>query len=226
MKKPFQVWEDIYTIGGPDLSGPDDCSVYLIGGPCPAMIDTGAGGSFSKLVQNIESLGFRPEKLAAIILTHAHIDHIGAAHRFQSEFNTPIVAHELDAEAIETGTGTFAEAYGVVYHPCKITQRIEESQESLYVGDREFKIVHIPGHTLGSIAVYLDIAGRRVLFGQDVHGPYNPQWGADIPQAVASLQRLIDLKADILCEGHLGIYEPADEVKAYIRRYLRMLQDR
>ena len=63
----------------------------------------------------------------------------------------------------------------------------------------ELKIVHIPGHTPGSIAAYLDIDGQRVLFGQDIHGPYLPQWGADREQARASLLKLIGVKADVLC---------------------------
>jgi glyoxylase-like metal-dependent hydrolase (beta-lactamase superfamily II) len=72
------------------------------------------------------------------------------------------------------------------------------------------------------MAVYID-AGRRVLFGQDVHGPYFLK-GSNAEQARVSLQRLIDLEADILCEGHFGIYEPKEEVKRYIEGYRRSLQ--
>jgi hypothetical protein len=61
--------------------------------------------------------------------------------------------------------------------------------------------------------------GKRVLFGQDVHGPYILK-GSDPLQAKLSLQKLIDLEADILCEGHFGIYQPATEVKRYIEGYL------
>jgi hypothetical protein len=49
-------------------------------------------------------------------------------------------------------------------------------------------------------------------------------WGAEPEKAVISLQKLIDLKADILCEGHFGIYQPANEAKSYIEGYLRQLK--
>jgi len=84
-------------------------------------------------------------------------------------------------------------------------------------------VIHIPGHTAGSIAAYLDADNRRVLFGQDIHGPYYPEWGADPAQAKLSLQKLIELKADILCEGHFGIYQPAAAIERYIRGYLDSL---
>jgi len=134
-----------------------------------------------------------------------------------------VIAHELDADSIENGRGTAAEAYGVSYTPCRVDVRLRGSGESLRFGSHELKVIHIPGHTPGSIAVYMDIDDTRVLFGQDIHGPYLPNWGADRAQAKLSLQRLIDLKADILCEGHFGIYQPAAEVEGYIQEYIDRL---
>ncbi|MEW6034694.1 MAG: Zn-dependent hydrolase, partial [Chloroflexota bacterium] len=75
----------------------------------------------------------------------------------------------------------------------------------------------------GSIAALLDV-GKKVLFGQDIHGPYYPQWGSDPDRALASLRKLSSLQADILCEGHFGTYEPATAVKDYIESYVRELE--
>ncbi|MBM3156190.1 MAG: MBL fold metallo-hydrolase [Chloroflexi bacterium] len=220
MTKPFKVWRDVYQIGGADISHPLDCSVYLLdGGEIMMLIDAGAGKSFDTLVSNMEKLGLDPKKLNSILVTHAHIDHIGSLHRFQKEFNVEIIAHELDAEALEKGGEVAAEAYGVRYVPCRVDLKIQGSTQTLQVGRHKVEVIHIPGHTAGSIAAYLDIGGRRVLFGQDIHGPYYPEWGADPALAKLSLQKLIDLKADILCEGHFGIYQPASEVRSYIRQY-------
>ena len=49
-------------------------------------------------------------------------------------------------------------------------------------------------------------------------------WGGETDKAVVSLQRLTDIKADILCEGHFGIYQPAKEVEDYIKGYLQQLE--
>ncbi len=223
MTKPYRVWRNIYAIGGPDITSPSDCCVYMVDAGELVLIDSGVGDSFNQLIDNIDALGFDPNRLKAIIVTHAHIDHIGALADFQRDYGVSLVAHELDATAIETGVGTGAEFYQASYQPCRVDIRISQSEESLTFGSYELHLVHIPGHTPGSLAVYVDM-GKRVLFGQDIHGPYIPDWGADPAQATASLQKLIKLKADILCEGHFGIYQPASEVERYIAGYLHQLQ--
>ena len=185
------------------------------------LIDSGAGESYEKLLANIAKLDFNPKDLKAVLATHAHIDHIGSLYRFQNDYGIQVIAHELDADAIESGRGTAADAYGVSYTPCKVDQGLKGHQKTLQYEKYELEVLHIPGHTAGSIAAYVDIEGRRVLFGQDIHGPYFPHWGADLAAARQSLQKLIDLKADILCEGHFGIYRGKDTVENYIRSYMR-----
>jgi len=216
--QPYRVWRDVYAIGGSELSHPYDCSVYLLGGTELVIIDSGAGESFDQLVDNIKILGFRPDTLKAVIATHAHLDHIGALYQFRERFGAQVIAHELEVNAIETGRGTGAEYYGIAYQPCKVDIVIRNEKESLIYGGYKIITVHIPGHTPGSIAVFVDM-GKRVLFGQDVHGPYILK-GSDPVQAKISLQKLIDIEADILCEGHFGIYQPATKVKRYIEGYL------
>jgi glyoxylase-like metal-dependent hydrolase (beta-lactamase superfamily II) len=218
----LSVSQDVYIVGGADLSHPYDCSVYLVdGGEEMVLIDTGAGEGFELIVDNIRSVGLRPDKLKAVIATHSHIDHIGALFRFREEYGVEVIAHELDTEAIESGVGSGAGYYGVRYRPCKVDVVLRGTEETVRCGHHDLKVIHIPGHTPGSIAVYLD-AGSRVLFGQDVHGPYFLK-GSNTDQAKISLRRLADLDADILCEGHFGVYEPKEEVRRYIEGHLRSL---
>jgi len=68
--------------------------------------------------------------------------------------------------------------------------------------------------------VYLDRDGQRVLFGQDIHGPFNRAFGSDLSAWRKSMQALLALDADILCEGHFGVYSPKSRVRAYIEHYL------
>jgi glyoxylase-like metal-dependent hydrolase (beta-lactamase superfamily II) len=223
MTKPFKVCKDVYMVGGSDLSHHYDCCIYLLDAGDLVLIDSGAGMSFDKLISHIKQLGFDPKKLKSILVTHSHIDHIGSLHRFRKEFGVRVIAHELDADAIEGRGGVAAEAYRVTYIPCDVDLRIKGAEETLKLGNYELNVIHIPGHTPGSIAAYVDIDKQRVLFGQDIHGPYYPEWGADPSLARLSLQKLIDLQADILCEGHFGIYQPASEVKRYIQQYVDSL---
>ncbi|MFC1943901.1 MBL fold metallo-hydrolase [Chloroflexota bacterium] len=210
-------------VGGAELSHPYDCCVYLLDLGELVLIDSGAGESFDDLVRNIERLGFDARRVSTVLATHAHIDHIGSLHRFRDVFGARIAAHELDTDAIECGGKVAAEAYGIDYSPCPVDLRIQGEEAGLRFSGIELKTVHIPGHTAGSLAAYLDMDGKRVLFGQDVHGPYYPGWDADPVQARLSLSRLIGLEADILCEGHFGIYRPASAVEKCIRQYLDSL---
>ncbi len=218
----LKVSQDVYIVGGADISHPYDCSAYLVdGGEEMVLIDAGAGEGYELIVDNIRSLGLRPDKLKAVVATHSHIDHIGSLYQFREEFGVRVIAHELDKEAIETGIGSGAEYYGVSYRPCMVDVVLRESEGTVRCGRHDLKTVHIPGHTPGSIAVYLD-AGTRILFGQDVHGPYFLK-GSNTEQAKISLRRLADLDADVLCEGHFGVYEPKEEVRRYIEGHLRSL---
>lgn len=222
--QPSCIWHDVYIVGGPSISHPFDCCVYLIDAGELVLVDSGAGYSFPHLLTNIRLVGFTPEKLSFVVATHRHVDHTGGLAAFREKYQAKIVAHELDAGAIESGKNVGAEFYGIEYQPCivdiKLTAKLSEFRLKKYM----LKILHIPGHTPGSTAVYLDINGRRVLFGQDIHGPYEAAFGGDVTKAIASLEGLLSLNADILCEGHYGIYQPATEVQQYINSQLRLLK--
>jgi len=221
--KTEEIVNGVYLIGGPNVTQADDAAVYLIdfAGDL-VLIDSGAGGSASQLVRNIEMLGLNPASLSHLILTHCHIDHIGSAPFFRDQYGTKIIIHELDAKALETGDTikTAANWYGTTFPPTKIDQALKGAHEILNFGEEELHCLHTPGHTPGSISVYLDRAGQRILFGQDIHGPFNKAFDSDITKWKKSMQTLLALNADILCEGHFGIFQPKNKVRDYIERYL------
>lgn len=213
------IFTDVYHVGD---SG---CSVYLIDTQSSegyVLID--AGMSLS-MIKHIKKDGFDPLNIKHCILTHFHIDHIGASHDLKI-LNPSIkfYAHDLDADAIEEKgheEKTAANWYGVDYKPVKLERRLLGDTEILKFGKLEFQCIHTPGHTPGSISVLLEIKGKKILFGQDIHGPFMDSFGSDLNDYQASMQKLLDLNADILCEGHFGIFQPASEMNKYIKRYMR-----
>lgn len=218
-----KVIRGIYQVGGSDLSDPSDASAFAI--ECPqgiVMVDCGAGMAPCNLVDNMEEAGLDPSKIVALVLTHCHVDHIGSALFFRSKYGCTVVAHDLDAKAIETGDPylTAARWYGVDLPKTPVDTRLTREHEILDIAGESIHCIHTPGHTPGSIAVYVDRDDQRVLFGQDIHGPFSREFGSDISQWRASMEKLIDLEADILCEGHFGIYTPKDQVRRYIQGYL------
>jgi hypothetical protein len=59
-----------------------------------------------------------------------------------------------------------------------------------------------------------------VLFGQDVHGPLNGTLRSNRGDYVKSLEYMLALEADILCEGHFGVFIGKEKVRDFIESYL------
>jgi len=157
------------------------------------------------------------------IITHFHIDHIGACSDLKNfNKNVKFYAHELDATAIEEeghDHKTAALWYGVSYTPVKLENRLKGDIEILKFGQYEFQCIHTPGHTPGSIVVVIEVNTTKVLFGQDLHGPIITGV-SNVKDYQKSLRKLLEINADILCEGHFGIFQPAERVERYIRGYM------
>lgn len=223
MSDPQQIHDGIYIIGGPGISHAQDAAVFIVQcGDELVMIDSGAGINAGMLTENLVRLGLDPGRITALVLTHCHVDHIGSAKYFQETFSCKVIAHELDAMAIETGDDilTAASWYNTRLPRMRVDTKLTGEHEILRFGDEEIHCLHTPGHTPGSISVYLDRAGLRVLFGQDIHGPFSPEFLSDIGQWRDSMEKLLSLKADILCEGHYGIFTGREKVRTYIEGYL------
>jgi len=223
IKNTEEIISGVFLIGGPGITSADDAAIYLVdfAGEL-VLIDAGAGRSSSQIVRNIEMLGYHPEAISSLILTHCHIDHIGSVPFFKKQYGTKIIIHELDAKAVESGDSrkTAANWYGTTFPPIAVDQKLKEEHEILKFGQEELHCQHTPGHTPGSISLYLDRAGKRVLFGQDIHGPFHRDFDSDIKEWKKSMHKLLALEADILCEGHFGIFQPKERVRSYIERYL------
>ena len=223
-----KVTENIYQVGGADITDPRDCAVYLLDLGELVLIDAGAGPSYAKIVRTIEGLGLNPDTLKGLILTHCHIDHIGAAPQFREAFGAQIIMHQLDAEAVEQGNDrmTAASWYNLNFPPMPVDVKLQKEEERLLFGDQEIICLLTPGHTPGSLSVYLDQGGKRILFGQDIHGPFSEEFGSDLAAWRTSMERLLALEADILCEGHFGVYQPKENVAEYIKHYLKEYREK
>ena len=226
MSKALDICDRVYAVGGSGLSDPEDACVYLVDADSElVLIDSGAGLSLDRIEKNIRSAGFEPAQIWHIIATHCHIDHIGGLKPMVQRYGSKVIAHELDRAGIEGENNdlTAASMYGIDYQPVKVDILIKDEAEKLQLGDLEFNFVHTPGHTPGSISPFIDTKDGRVLFGQDIHGPFSQSWGSDLTQWRESMGKLLALKADVLCEGHAGVYR-GDRVGKYIEGYLKRYQ--
>jgi glyoxylase-like metal-dependent hydrolase (beta-lactamase superfamily II) len=218
--KPHRISENVYQVGGASISDVRDGAIYLLDRGELVLIDSGAGIGFEQTVQNIEAVGFNPAKISAVILTHCHMDHIGGAPQFRHQFGSRIVMHALDAKIVERGDQhmTAAWCFGVFLRPFPIDIKLHGEQGQLSFGDYKVNWIHIPGHSPGSIAIYVDIGGKRVLFGQDISAPLLEDFKCNPVAWRNSMDKLLALEADILCDGHAGVIRPKNRVQAYIQR--------
>lgn len=217
------VHDGVYLVGGGSLSHFQDAASFIVRcGEELVMIDSGAGKGARAIEGNIRGIPLDPARISLLVLTHCHVDHIGSVKYFKDSFGVCVAAHELDADAVETGDPalTAASWYGTKLPRVCVDRRLRGEREVLAVGGAELHCVHTPGHTPGSIAVCLDRGGTRVLFGQDIHGPFSPEFNSNIQDWRESMEKLIALEADILCEGHFGVFSGKKRVESYIRGQL------
>ncbi|MDW7650581.1 MAG: MBL fold metallo-hydrolase [Bacillota bacterium] len=219
----MRITNRVCQAAGSDLTAPEDGAVYVVdGGDAFALIDTGAGNTVEKILGYLRESGLLAKRAAYIVATHAHIDHIGGLAALREFLGCQVVAHAADKPAIESGDPrrTGANLYRMSCTPCPVDLTMDQDVLVLPVGTATLHLIHTPGHTPGSICAWVKDGEETVLFAQDLHGPFHADWGSDRDLWRKSLQQLLRLDADILCEGHFGVYSGKASVRSYIQSYL------
>ena len=126
------------------------------------VVDPGDEGSF--LSEKIKELKI---KLKLIIATHGHFDHILAAEELRLNFQIPLLIHQEDLFLLKKA-GQSAEFWLQDKEKFLLPQkaRFIEEGEKIRFGQEELKVIHTPGHTPGSIALYSQ--KENLLFSGDL----------------------------------------------------------
>ena len=114
---------------------------------------------------------------------------------------------------------TAAAWYGARMAPLAVDVRVGGKEQRFAVGTLEVTLRHAPGHSPGSAVLTVRSDGKLVLFGQDVHGPLDDALRSVRADYERSLELLLSLDADILCEGHFGVLEGKEQVRDFIESY-------
>ena len=221
-----KVADRVWLVGGGDLSGPGDCLCYALDLGELVLIDCGVGPGWDRICENLHAAGPEPTSIAHLVLTHCHIDHAGAAAAVAADTGCAVIAHALDAPALEKGDRRRSAAswYGTSLAPVAVTRTVRGSGETMELPLGALHLVHAPGHTPGSLVAWIDLdepRGRtRLLFGQDVHGPLHNDFGSNHEDWQRSLRALLALEADVLCEGHYGVIRGRNEVRRFIEQFV------
>lgn len=118
------------------------------------------GDSGKQLAEKIRQEGFIP---MAVLLTHGHFDHAGAAEEVAKEFDIKIYAHEAEEDTLADQKKNLCFMVGVNenYH----ADVLLKDNEIINLAGFEIKALHTPGHTAGGCCYY--VAAEHVIFSGD-----------------------------------------------------------
>jgi hydroxyacylglutathione hydrolase len=141
--------------------GPFQENCYIIGDAksgVGALIDP--GDEAARIAMAVEETGL---EIGSIIVTHAHIDHVGAVVGLVDEYACPVLMH-AEAEPMLEGLPTQAMMMGLRFGNVPTVDRHVADEEVLEVGDLRFRSLYTPGHAPGHLAFYVEDE-RLVLSG-------------------------------------------------------------
>lgn len=209
-----QIAQDIYLIEGLRAA-----HVYVLASEEGlTLIDSGTPGEADKIVTQIEEAGYTVSDVCAIVVTHAHSDHVGALAELARRSGAQVLAHQDEAVYLERKSTLpyagflqrliFGLSERVIFNfePCQAGRTLQDGDVIDGLGG--LQVVHAPGHTPGNIALYQP--ERRILICGDTFFNMGsrgvimaPHLASTHPaQTRESAQKLADLKPEMVLFGH------------------------
>lgn len=177
---------------------------YLIEGPDGlTLVDAGLPGVWHELGTALKTLGHRPEDIRALVLTHAHFDHVGTARRLVQRLGLPVLAHPREAELAAHPYRYAHENPRAAYplrHPRALPvlgamlaagaawvrgiDRIEPiAPDTVLEVPGSPRVIATPGHTYGHVALHLE--DRDTVLSGDALVTLDPYTGRTGPRIIA-----------------------------------------
>ncbi|SOD90539.1 MBL fold metallo-hydrolase [Streptomyces sp. Ag109_G2-15] len=226
-----QVADDTYLVHGHNTNW-----VILKDGDAVTLVDTGYPGDRQGVLESLAAVGSSPEAVAAVLITHAHNDHVGSAEYLRGTYGTPVYLHPAEVpharrEFLQQATigdvvrnawrpGVVPWAVhvirvgGTAHNPVTAPEPFP-AEGALDLPGRPVP-VHTPGHTDGHCVYHLPdagivISGDALVSGHATSRLKGPQLLHDFfhherPRALASLELIGALDGDTLLPGHGPIH--------------------
>ncbi|QOY36113.1 MBL fold metallo-hydrolase [Anaerobacillus isosaccharinicus] len=143
--------------------GPLQTNAYVLYNENKEAVIFDPGGEGDKLNKWLKSEGLSP---IAILLTHAHFDHIGAVDEVRDHWEIPVYLHKKEKEWLadpkKNGSALFM---GVNAIKVKSADFLIKEEGKLEIGSFIFDVLETPGHSPGSISYYFQKLG--IVFSGD-----------------------------------------------------------
>ncbi len=221
----IQADENVYQIRFKNRAA----NAYLVRGSArTVLIDVGLSTNYPYLVECLEYLDCPPDKIDMVILSHEHLDHIGAAYHFNRK-RTYVAAHRLAANKImlRDDFSMLRKMFNEPDVPINVDLWIEEGN-LIDLGNFRLNVMHTPGHTSACITLFEQDKG--LLFAADTLMPGGVMGGifgsGSIADYIQSLERIRGLNSRILLSGHGRLSDtPQDDVVIALQRSHALLSD-
>lgn len=209
---PFKLYGNTYYVGTKGLT-----SILITSEYGHTLIDAGLPETAPLILKNIESLGFKPTDIKAILNTHAHVDHAGGFAAVQQVSSAPVYVRRPSESAIRTGKlpSNDPQARGTAppIPPAKLVWIVSDEQ-LLGVGSNRFQAWATPGHTPGGTTWSWDACEKdkclRIVYADSLSPASDDRFkfsaSKDYPQVLddfeLSFKRLETMPCDVLVTPH------------------------
>jgi hydroxyacylglutathione hydrolase len=192
--------------------GPFQENCYVIGdGATGGIIDP--GDEAARIALAVEQTGL---EIGQILVTHTHIDHVGAVAALADEYACPVLMH-AEAEPMLEQLPAQAIMMGLRFGKVPVVDRHVDDEEVIKVGGLELRSLYTPGHAPGHLAFYIESEGL-VLSGDALFAGSvgrTDLFGGDMEVLMRSInERLLTLPDETrVCPGH-GPYTTIGDERA------------
>ena len=190
----------------------NNCNSFYIGGDVQAVIDPGLSGFFPDLLVRMQADGIEREHIRYVINTHCHPDHFEASEHFNDDETVAVCLLDEEMNFYNEAGKDMYQMFGL-RAPVITVDRILKAG-SLTLGSETFEVLHVPGHSPGSLALYWpsvkalfpgDVVFYQSVGRTDFHGGSGSQ-------LKESIRKLSSLDVEYLLPGHMDILTGRDAV--------------
>lgn len=202
---------------------------YLIKGKYKhVLVDTGVPSSEKKILKQLQKHKISLEDIGLLVISHGHIDHFGSVKKLKDILKVPVLIHDADKIAIQTGKSLsetlkpnhsfwkkflkprLLKGKALPCEPDIIVKDDEEYDLSSY--GIQGKVIHTPGHTPGSLSVILD-DGQAIIMDLASSGLFlggiimnsrmkHPPFHDNLEHVKSSINHILSLPTQIFYLGH------------------------
>ena len=207
-KLAFRMIGNIYYVGTERVS-----SHLLTSEAGHILLDACYPGDGPAILDNIRAVGFKPEDVRVIAITHAHIDHQGSVDHLKGATGAQVCIGTADVEGAEKGSKTIMGLKD--FKPFKVDRALTEGDE-IRVGDIAVRVLHTPGHTPGCLTFEFDIdeggkVYKGILFGGPGLNVFDHEklkgagiYGGTLGDYLKTVKRLHAMDPDVFLGAHPG----------------------